>query len=512
MLSRSAPRTTWDVVLPDEGATERLAMDVAVALQPGDVVTLSGDLGAGKTTLVRAIIRYLAGNSRLEVPSPTFTLLQTYDLPPFTVVHSDLYRVESLAELAELGWEEAAEGAVLFVEWPERAGEFLQVDRLDIALSIAPDLGPTHRRVRLSGYGVWITRLERLRAARALVDAAGFGPARRRRIKGDASTRSYERLALSGTSVILMNAPPRPDGPPVKNGLSYGAIAHLAENMRPYVAIARFLRDKGFSTPEIIAADIESGLLLIEDLGNKGIVSGDPPAAIEERYAAAIDVLVALHTLELPAKLPVAPRLEYALPTYDFDAYLIEVELLLDWYLPMREAALPADARIQFETLWQAALKEIVDAPKTWALRDFHSPNLLWLPERRGIARIGLLDFQDAVLGSHAYDVASLLMDARAEVSEAVELALLSRYAVGRSSRNSPFDPATFARHYVTLGAQRTTKILGIFARLDRRDGKPEYLKHLPRVWRYLTRALAHPSLAALKAWYEEHVPPPGQS
>jgi tRNA threonylcarbamoyl adenosine modification protein YjeE len=487
-------------------------MDVAVALHPGDVVTLSGDLGAGKTTLVRAVIRYLAGNSRLDVPSPTFTLLQSYDLPAFTVVHTDLYRIESLSELAELGWEEAAEGAVLFVEWPERAGELLQVDRLDIALALAPDLGPTHRRVRLSGYGAWIERLERLRTARALIDAAGFGPARRRRLKGDASTRSYERLALSGTSVILMNAPPRPDGPPVKNGLSYSAIAHLAENMRPYVAIARYLRDKGFSAPEIIAADIETGLLLIEDLGSKGIASGDPPAAIEERYSAAVDLLVALHALDLPSKLPVAPRLEYRLPSYDFDAYLIEVELLLDWYLPMREASLPADARIRFEALWRAALTEIVDAPKTWALRDFHSPNLLWLPERRGMARIGLLDFQDAVLGSHAYDVASLLMDARADVSEQLELSLLSRYAVGRTGKDRQFDPATFARHYVTLGAQRATKILGIFARLRRRDGKPDYLKHLPRVWRYLVRALTHPSLAGLKAWYDEYVPPPDQS
>jgi len=509
MLSLSAPRTTWDVVLPDEGATERLAMDIAVTLEPGDVITLSGDLGAGKTTLARAVIRYLAGNSRLEVPSPTFTLLQTYELPAFSVVHTDLYRIESLSELAELGWEEAAEGAVLLVEWPERAGSFLQVDRLDIALAIAPDLGPSHRRVRLTGYGAWIPRLERLRAARGLIDAAGFGPARRRRIKGDASTRSYERLALSGTSVILMNAPPRPDGPPVKNGLSYSAIAHLAENMRPYVALARYLHDKGFSTPELVAADIESGLLLIEDLGSKGIVAGDPPAAIEERYAVAIDVLVALHAMDLPAKLPVAPRIEYQLPAYDIDAYMIEVELMLDWYLPLRGALLLAAARIQFETLWQAALQEIIAAPKTWVLRDFHSPNLLWLPERRGIARIGLLDFQDAVLGPHAYDVASLLMDARADVSEALELALLSRYAVGRSGANSPFDPATFARHYVTLGAQRATKILGIFARLDRRDGKPEYLKHLPRVWRYLNRALAHPSLAALKAWYDEHVPGP---
>ena len=152
MLTVNAPRTTWDVELPDEGATERLAMDLAVALDAGDVITLSGDLGAGKTTLARAVIRYLAGNARLEVPSPTFTLLQAYDLPQFSIVHADLFRVETLAELAELGWDEAADGAVLFVEWPERAGTLIQTDRLDIALSIAADLGPTHRHVRLTGF------------------------------------------------------------------------------------------------------------------------------------------------------------------------------------------------------------------------------------------------------------------------------------------------------------------------------------------------------------------------
>jgi tRNA threonylcarbamoyl adenosine modification protein YjeE len=506
MLSVNA--ASWDVVLPDEGATERLAMDIAVALEPGDVVTLSGDLGAGKTTLVRAAVRHLAGNARLEVPSPTFTLLQAYELAPFPVVHTDLYRIESLSELAELGWEEAALGAVLFVEWPERAGAFLQVDRLDVALSIAPDEGPTVRHARLTGYGAWAARLERLRAARALIDAAGFGPARRRRIQGDASTRSYERLALSGTSAILMNAPPRPDGPPVKNGLPYGAIAHLAENMRPFVAIARHLHDRGFSTPEIIAADIESGLFLIEDLGNKGLVTGDPPAPIEERYAAAVDALVVLHGLELPAKLPVAPRIEYELPRYDMDAYLIELELLLEWYLPMRGTLPPAAARLHFEELWRTALAPVIAAPTTWVLRDYHSPNLLWLPERRGHARIGLLDFQDALIGPHAYDVASLLMDARADVAEELELSLLSRYAVGRSATDARFDPAAFAQQYVTLGAQRATKILGIFARLDRRDGKPQYLRHLPRVRKYLERALAHPSLSALKAWYEAHVLP----
>ncbi|HYS47918.1 MAG TPA: phosphotransferase, partial [Xanthobacteraceae bacterium] len=139
--------------------------------------------------------------------------------------------------------------------------------------------------------------------------------------------------------------------------------------------------------------------------------------------------------------------------------------------------------------------------------RDFHSPNLVWLPEREGMARVGLLDFQDALVGPPAYDVASLLQDARVDVPEAMEISLLGRYAKARQADDPDFNLAGFVELYATLAAQRATKILGIFARLDRRDGKPQYLRHLPRVWRYLRRALSHPALAPLKAWYEAHVP-----
>jgi len=510
MLASNTPRTTWDIVLPDEDATRRFAIDVAAALNPGDLITLSGDLGAGKTTLARAVIRALAADDAIEVPSPTFTLLQIYDLPRFSVVHADLYRVNTLAELAELGWEEASEGAAVLVEWPDRAGALIQADRLEIALMLANDLGPGYRQIRLAGLGVWADRLARLRAARELIDSAGYGSALRRHLQGDASTRSYERLFVGANRAILMNSPPRPDGPALRNGKTYGALAHLAENVRPFVAISRALRERGFSAPEIFAADLESGFLLIEDLGSEGVVVGDPPAPIEERYAAAIDLLVALHNSDLPATLPVAPRIEHELPPYDLEAFSIEVELMLDWYLPHRGiSSPPPPLREYFLGLWRTVLNEIVQSPGTWVLRDFHSPNLLWLSEREGIARVGLLDFQDAVWGPPAYDVVSLLMDARVDVSEELELKLLSRYAIGRKAANAAFDLDEFVRCYRTLGVQRASKILGIFARLNKRDNKPQYLTHLGRVWSYLMRALAHPSLAKLKTWYEANVPQP---
>jgi hypothetical protein len=307
-----------------------------------------------------------------------------------------------------------------------------------------------------------------------------------------------------------MKMSPRADNPMPRHGRSYSAIAHLAEDVRPFVALARGLRQRGFGAPEIYAAEIESGLVLLEDLGSERFVAGDPPAPIEARYSAAIDVLVALHSQELPVALPVAPRIEHRIPPYDLDAYLIEIELLFDWYFPYRGVSPPdAATRDAFLTLWRLTLAETLEEPKTWVLRDFHSPNLLWLKERTGIARVGLLDFQDAVLGPAAYDVASLLMDARVDVSETLEVKLLARYALGRRANTPSFDHAAFALRYVTLGAQRATKILGIFARLDRRDHKPQYLGYLPRVWEYLMRSLAHPSLGELKAWYLANVPPP---
>ena len=304
-----------------------------------------------------------------------------------------------------------------------------------------------------------------------------------------------------------MNSPRRPDGPPVRNNKPYSAIAHLAEDVAPFVALAKGLLHSGLSAPEIDHADIHQGLLIIEDLGDERVVAGDPPAPVEERYEIAVDALLHLHDKLLPDVLPIAPHLTYRIPSYDMDAFMIEVELLLDWYLPRLQAPLGDDARATFQRLWREALQPAIDSPPTWVLRDYHSPNLMWRPERSDLARLGILDFQDAVMGPQAYDLASLLQDARIDVPEATELSLLTRYVRRRRAADPDFDGAQFIKTYVTLAAQRASKILGIFARLDMRDGKPQYLRHMPRVWGYLQRSLAHPALAQLNTWYSEHVP-----
>jgi tRNA threonylcarbamoyl adenosine modification protein YjeE len=493
--------------LADEQATHRLMADIAGLIEPGDLITLSGDLGAGKTTFARAMIRHLAGDETIEVPSPTFTLMQAYELPRFSLVHADLYRLSGPGELAELGFEDLGPGTVMLMEWPDRAGSHLPPDRIDVTFTLSPQQGPGFRNARVTGYGRLAARVERIEAIRRFLLRAGFGEATRRRIQGDASTRSYERLTLQGTSYILMNSPRRPDGPPVRHGRPYSAIAHLAEDIAPFLAMAQGLRARGFSAPEIFAADRALGLALIEDLGDELVVAGDPPAPIEARYQTATDLLAALHVQDLPDRLPVEAGIEYKLPRYDLEAFLIEVELLPDWYLPKLGVALSPRARDDYGALWRAALQPALYALPTWVLRDYHSPNLLWLPEREGLARLGLLDFQDAQMGPAAYDLASILQDARVDVPEAMEIVLLSRYIRARLAADGAFDAPAFVRVYATLCAQRASKIIGIFARLDVRDGKPQYLRHIPRVWAYLQRALAHPSLAALSAWYGTQVP-----
>jgi aminoglycoside/choline kinase family phosphotransferase len=275
----------------------------------------------------------------------------------------------------------------------------------------------------------------------------------------------------------------------------------------PFIAIANALRERGFSTPEIFHSDLDSGLLVIEDLGDERIVEGDPPTPVEAGYEAAVDVLLTLHRMDLPETLPVAPNIDHRLPHYDMDALLIEAELLLDWYLPHLNVTIPENARATFLALWREILQPVIAGPATWVLRDYHSPNILWLPDRPAIARIGILDFQDALIGSPAYDLAALLQDARVTIPELLEVRLLGHYVGARRIAEQEFNSASFIQHYATLAAQRATKILGIFARLNQRDGKPQYLRHMPRIWSYLRRSLAHPALAPLNAWYSLHVP-----
>ena len=505
----------------DEKALAHLAAIVAATAQPGDLIALEGDLGAGKTTFARALIRALTGNPDEEIPSPTFTLIQTYDTQRMPVAHFDLYRLADPDELIELGLDDVLPSGLALVEWPERGGDLIPADRITIAIADAADGRADHRDVAVCGTGRFAPRMARLASILDLLDTSGWTTpdTNIRYLQGDASTRRYARLTRSRAvgspdNAILMDWPRQPDGPPIRNGLPYSRIAHLAEDVRPFVAVADALRKGGLATPEIFAADLNTGLLLIEDFGDRvfgrELEAGTDQATL---WQAALDVLVHLRTLPADRPLPVREAEPWTLPRYDRDAMTIEVSLLPDWLWPFATGGdMPPACRDEFDALWADVITELQALQTGWTLRDFHSPNLIWRPDQDGLARVGVIDFQDAMQGPLAYDVVSLLQDARLDVPEALEATLLDSYCHRTADREPDFDEATFRFAYAALGAQRNTKILGIFARLARRDGKPQYVAHMPRIWGYLARCLQHPRLADLKSFYDAHLRPLAQT
>ncbi|MEX6507358.1 tRNA (adenosine(37)-N6)-threonylcarbamoyltransferase complex ATPase subunit type 1 TsaE [Jiella sp. M17.18] len=490
-----------EVILADTEATERLGADLALLLRPGDVVALEGDLGAGKSTLARAAVRAIADDAGLEVPSPTYTLVQSYDTTP-PVAHFDLYRLGDASELSELGFEDAAESGVVLVEWPERAADVLAAANVRIQLATLP--GGAGRIATITADGPAAARIARTLALRAFLVDAGLGTAARHRFTGDASPRRYETVDADDSKLVLMDAPRQPAGPVIRDGLPYTRIAHIAEDVVPFVALARTLHAAGFAVPAILRSDIEKGILLINHLGS-GSVLDDAGRPIAARYEAAAECLAELHAFPWPQDIPVADGIVHTVPRFDRRAMQAEIDLLIDWFLPSRKGRkATGDERALFEEIWSELFDELASAETSLILRDVHSPNIIWRQQESGRARVGLIDFQDAMIGPSAYDLASLAQDARVNIPAELEASLVSTYIDRRRADRADFDAFGFERDYAIMATQRASKILGIFVRLCERDGKPQYLRHIPRLKTYLARTLGHPSLAALRSLYAD--------
>jgi aminoglycoside/choline kinase family phosphotransferase len=313
-------------------------------------------------------------------------------------------------------------------------------------------------------------------AAPDFLAAQGWGGAEILPLAGDASFRRYFRILRDGATAVLMDAPPE------------------HEDIGPFLSIAGHLLDRGFSPPRPLAIDREKGLLLLEDFGDErvGPYLLRRPEREREIYEAAVDILARLARQPAPADL--AP--------YDDDAMAREVLLFPEWYAPALDLDVDQSSYMDaWRQVWGDVL-EVVERNPVLVLRDYHADNLMVRPGR---AELGLLDFQDARAGHPAYDLESLLQGSgRYDVSPELEEAMLQRYY----ERANVADPERFRAHYEILGAQRNTKILGIFTRLWKRDGKPDYKPLQPRVWAYLERNLAHPALAPVRRWYDDNVPP----
>ena len=493
--------------LEDDTATAEAGADIALALPAGTVIHLEGDLGAGKTALARAMIRTLLKDAGAEVPSPTFPLVQQYKVPGQgrvdEIIHADLYRITDAAEITELGLDRISADQIMLIEWPERA--ISELPPADLLIRLEPvenDDGSEGRSLTLTGDTAMIATIRRSLDIRQFLDLGWRKHVERAFLLGDASARSYETASHGMDTRILMNAPHQPDGPPVRDGKPYSQIAHLAEDVRAFTGVAGLLEDADMRVPKIHAADLEKGLLLLEDLGSGQIITKDREP-IAGRYIAAAQMLADLHAR--PARRAADPGdgQQYQLRNYDRDAMIIEAELLSDWYAPaFKGGALSADELAGFRQIWNGLIDQLKDSEKHLVLRDFHSPNILWQEGAEGSARIGLIDFQDAVIGPTAYDVASLAQDARVDIPAELEAEILNAYIAERLKADG-FDETRFRRDYAIMAAQRATKILGIFVRLDRRDGKSAYLKHLPRLQAYIRRSFKHPALRDYRNWFE---------
>ena len=318
----------------------------------------------------------------------------------------------------------------------------------------------------------------------AFLAEAGWGDAERRPLAGDASFRRYERLRQGGQTAVLMDAPP----------------PH--ENVAAFHGVDRLLLSLGLSAPRPLAVDESHGLMLLEDLGDRtftrALAGGADEAAL---YRLAIDLLI-----ELQAKAGAGFMAGQGLPPYDDARLLDEAVLLPDWYLPaLSGRPTPVEVRQAYVGSWREVFPVARRVPDTLVLRDYHVDNLMVVEGRPGIAACGLLDFQDAVVGPRAYDVVSLLEDARRDIAPDLIAAMLDRYLAAFPDMNAE----DFRASYAVLGAQRHAKVIGIFTRLCRRDGKPQYLPHIPRIWRLLEGDLAAAELAPVKAWFDRFVPPP---
>lgn len=319
---------------------------------------------------------------------------------------------------------------------------------------------------------------DRTALAKSFLNQTDWANARRAPLAGDASNRKYERLfdPDTGKTAVLMDAAP-----------------DRGEDVRPFVRIARHLGSLGLSAPEILAEDTAHGFLLIEDLGDALFARAIPesPGSETELYTAATDVLLALHQAPLPELKPYDPDLMTDLAALAFGKY--------------RQAIA---GNTEGEDDFRAVFREILSGIRPFApvliQRDYHAENLIWLPDRNGVARVGLLDFQDAMSGHPAYDLVSLLQDARRDVSGQIEAAMIDHYL-----DRSGLDPVAFRSAYAVLGTQRNLRILGVFARLGREYGKPHYVDLIPRVWSHLIRDLDHPSLAAVTPMIKQNLPAP---
>lgn len=452
----------------DAALTSAFARALAPELQAGDTILLEGPVGAGKSHFARALVRARLKNPAEDVPSPTFTLIQTYESDP-PIWHADLYRLNDTTEVDELGLTEATAEAIVLIEWPDLMPQVHDALRLRIYHESDPEL----RRIELIGNPDSWHRAHRAAQRAAFVHHHGWADADVIFLAGDASARRYFRLTDNTCTAVLMDADPT--------------------SLLSYLKMTAWLDERGFDVPEVFAVDIDHGLALIEDFGDAQIarVIKDQPDLASPIYNRIAAMLARL------ASFPPAP----GIAILDGQAMAEQVGLFAEYYpeaVSANSDAVAAASRIA-PTIVQLYAEHCSKLPLVTSLRDFHAENLILTPDNR----LGILDFQDAVAAHPAYDLVSALHDARRSLPDSVEETAITRFL-----SETGFDAGHFRAAFAVLGAQRNLRIMGIFTRLCIRDGKPRYLTFMPHVWALIQREASHPALSEL-AELIAHIPAP---
>ena len=469
--------------------TIALAHKLARFAMVGDCYLLTGELGAGKSHFARAFIQAL-GTRETHIPSPTFSLVQTYDDTRLPVIHADLYRLKDPSELAALDLAPYFTHGVSLLEWPEVAAAALPTGALNIQFKV---VGDNTREIIFTGPKAWDLRLQ-LALGQAqnmapvvkdydgFLAAHGWAGATYTPVSGDASYRRYWRVIKENRTAIMMDVPPvMQDGEP-----GYAGV------IQPFIALNAWLHQAGVRVSEVYGVEADQALVLHEDFGSLSHYEASVQQAGERRVEAhwlqaAVDVLVRLHKAGPP---PTDKR---------FDQAFVHrcVSMLTEWYLPRQQGrATTLDERAQWLRAWDGLLPVLTGAPWGAMLRDFHSPNALLLGPNPGPDQFGLIDYQDAINGPLAYDLVSCLYDARVPVPACVRAELLEYYIL-----KTGVDAAAFTAQFYLLSLMRNSRILGVFVRLAERDNKPAYLEKIPILVPYIQEALQHPAAAPLRPW-----------
>lgn len=440
-------RASFSIFLPDESATTELGSELAPMLRPGDVILLKGSVGAGKSHLARAIIQERLGYPE-DVPSPTYTLVQTYSDGVCEIFHADLYRLSDSSELSEIGLEDAFKEAICLVEWAERLGED---DVPNGAVEITLETKDDGRHLTISANAQRSEQIERVLTRTHFLIDSGWAGSEKSMVAGDLSSRTYQRLLKERQSAILMDA------------------GNDKASTQKFIDMSRWLIKNGYSAPVILAENAGNALIMLEDFGNEQL---SKRLDVDDHMSLCLAFLADVRSKPAPA-LPCPSNAE-----------LCEMTALASHY-PGADCAALKQLR---HHLLSCLEKVTLDVEPTVSLRDFHTDNIMWLDERPGLQRLGLLDFQDAFLVHPVYDLVSLLTDARREVSQKTRHTGIADYATMTGD-----DLKALQAAFAVFSVQRNLRILGIFARAALELGKPHHVPNIPRVYGYLAEALEHP-------------------